>query len=572
MFFRVVTLFVLLLCRVAAYGAVNITIGEGNEIKLPDEYAAPEWTATWYLEDGTEIPAALLRVNGPTSVTILSNVGYVFAVLKEAETGKTTRTSGVNADRLRVRAATVKLDGTGHATSISFINNGVTGLPDFSVEIAGIVADAPAGKAVVVLPPLSGLVGEYDINVNFPERVGAMLLDNMGITAIEIDGACRNLLELSLDGNALTFAGLPEKLPERCVVSYGEQLPVHISTLADGITVDLSGQEVEDLAVEWFDENDEPIGEDCYEKEGLVYSFVNYTGKAWCRMTSESKGLSLRSNMVNVSVDFRPVLFASWAGAAGNAAFSITMAERGSVMIDDGEAVRVAAGEETWFRIPGGSGTMTVNVSSPGAVSGIDLREIGLYELEVQETATGLTALAVGGNALTPGKLPRWLPEGCEVDWGSQARIDISRLSNRQERWIDLSELKDVEVKWLDGLTGEPIDGTYIKERPKGLFTFSEDVGNVRGEVRSTKYDGLVWETSDVSFPVVDALESVIAETVREFCRVTEGRIISQCNERLRVYTTDGRLKCEIAPMGERSVPRGVYVVAGTGKAVVVRM
>ncbi|MDE6542670.1 MAG: hypothetical protein K2K76_01760, partial [Muribaculaceae bacterium] len=332
MFFRVISLFLLLLSQVSAYGAVNITIGEGNEIKLPDEYAAPGWIATWYLEDETEIPAALLRVNGPTSVTILSNVGYVFARLKEAETGETTRTNGVNADRLRTRVAKVTLDGTGSATSISFINNGVTGLPDFSVEIAGIVAEAPMGKAVVVLPPLSGLVGEYDINVNFPERVGAMLLDNMGITAIEVDGACRNLLELSLDGNSLTFAGLPEKLPEKCVVNYGEQTPVHISTLQDGITVDLSDQKVADLTVEWFDENDEPVGEDCYEREGLMYVFDNYTGKAWCRMTSESRGLSLRSSVVTISMDFRPVLSASWAGAAGNAAFSITMTERGSIV------------------------------------------------------------------------------------------------------------------------------------------------------------------------------------------------------------------------------------------------
>ena len=572
MFFRVVSMFLLFLSQMSAYGAVNITIGEGNEIKLPDEYAAPGWSATWYLEDGTEIPSALLRVGGPTSVTILSNVGYVFAVLKEAETGKTTRTSGVNADRLRSRVAKVTLDGSGSATSISVINNGVTGLPDFSVEIAGIVAEAPMGKAVVVLPPLSGLVGEYDINVNFPERVGAMLLDNMGITAIEVDGACRNLLELSLDGNALTFAGLPEELPAKCVVNYGEQAPVHISTLQDGITVALSDQNIADLTVEWFDENDEPIGEDCYEKDGQVYVFDNYTGKAWCRMTSESKGLSLRSSVVNISVDLRPVFSASWAGASGNAAFSITMTEKGSIVIDDGNAVRVDAGEETWFRIPGASGTMTVSASSPEAVDRIDLQGIGLYEFEVQQTATGVTSLAVGDNALTPGSLPSWLPAGCEVDWGAQARLDISRLCNRQERWIDLTEMNDVEVTWHDSRTGEPINEEWIRERPKGLFTFSEDAGSVWGEVRSTKYDGLVWETSEVAFPIVDGLVLVTGDAPQEMCRVAEGRIVSQCKERLRVYTIDGRLKCEIAPMGERSMPRGLYIVSGPGKAVLVRI
>ena len=220
-----------------SHAAVEITIGEGNEISLPSAYAAPQWTAEWFMEDGGAVPEALLRHNSGTSVSVLSNIGYVYAVLTEAETQRTVRTTGVNADRLRVRVATLRLDGTGSDNKMVFVNNGVTSVQEFSVEIAGIVSDAPVGIATVVLPQL---VGEYDINVNHPDRIGAMMLDGAGISSIDVDKSCRNLNELSLKDNSLGFGGVPEWLPEGCEVNYGMQSPVHISVLAAGMTVDHS--------------------------------------------------------------------------------------------------------------------------------------------------------------------------------------------------------------------------------------------------------------------------------------------------------------------------------------------
>ena len=132
-------------------------------------------------------------------------------------------------------------------------------------------------------------MGEYDLIVNYPERIGAMYLEDIGISEVEVDASCRNLAELSLGGNSLGFNGLTGILPDDCSVDYGEQALLHIPILSDGITVDLSAQSVSDLEVMWFSEDGEPIKEECYQKRGLLYSFTDFKGKMWCELSSQSK-------------------------------------------------------------------------------------------------------------------------------------------------------------------------------------------------------------------------------------------------------------------------------------------
>lgn len=572
MYFRAFLITLFLLFPVAAGAAVEITIAEGNEISLPDEYASPKWSAVWYFEDGTRVPDALLRVNSSVSVSLLSNVGYVYAVLTDTEDGTVRRTNGVNADRIRTKVATLKFCGTGTTTSLRLVNNGVTSVSEFSVEIAGIVAEAPNGIATVTLPVL---VGEYDVKVNYPERVGAMMFDNAGICSLEIDESCRNLVELSLDGNSLDFGGLPSWLPAGCHVSYGSQARVHISTLSDGVTVDLSPSIGTDRSVKvtWLDDAGEVIGEDCYERDGRVYTFTGYSGKAWCRMESENTGLVLQSSTVSIGGCMQPVLCASWAGASGNAVFSISVSERVSVSIDDGPAAVFDREDEIWLRMPGKSGSMTLYVSDASAVSTVDMRGTGLYDLELTEGATGVTHLLLGDNAIMPGLLPRGIPVSCEVDWGKQATVDISGLADRYERWIDLTGMGDVDVIWTDGATGETLESVMVTERPRGLFTFAAGVSSVRGVLMSRSAAGLVWETGEVVFPVYDSgLGSAAASGGQIGYRVENGCIVSDSGSVLSVYTPDGRLKCKIAPKGLVRLSSGLYAVCGDGVSGLVRL
>lgn len=550
-----------------SHAAVEITIGEGNEISLPAGYAAPQWTAEWFMEDGSAVPEALLLHNSGTSVSVLSNIGYVYAVLTEAETQRTVRTTGVNADRLRVRVATLRLDGTGSDNKMVFVNNGVTSVQEFSVEIAGIVADAPVGIATVVLPQL---VGEYDINVNHPERIGAMMLDGAGISSIDVDKSCRNLNELSLKDNSLGFGGVPEWLPEGCEVNYGMQSPVHISVLADGMTVDLSAVAMGDVTVSWYDDGGDPIDGSCYERSGQSYVFTGYTGKAWCSMTSASLGLTLKSTTISVGADMCPVFSGSWARAAGNAAFAVGVSERTAVAIDDGAVQMLEADADNWIRLPGKSGSMTLYASSVESVERMDLHGIGLYDLCINDAAR-LKSLVLDGNSFSPGSLPAGIPGGCEVDWGQQAIVDISRLSNPGERWVDLTGFSDIEVSWSDSSTGEPLTSAQIVERPKCLFTFAADVTGVYGVLRSISHDGLKWHTTEVRFP---GYNSQLGE-VSSRCGVysIEGNtIVSSGHAELRVYTLDGQLKCCVAPMGRSSLPSGIYVVSGAGVSDIVKI
>ncbi len=568
MYFREFLITLFLLFPVAAGAAVEITIAEGNEISLPDEYASPKWSAVWYFEDGTRVPDALLRVNSGVSVSLLSNVGYVYAVLTDTEDGTVRRTNGVNADRIRTKVATIKFGGTGTTTSLTLVNNGVTSVSEFSVEIAGVVAEAPNGIATVTLPVL--LVGEYDVKVNYPERVGAMMFDNAGICSLEIDESCRNLAELSLDGNSLGFSGLPSWLPAGCHVSYGSQARVHISTLSDGVTVDLSPSTGTDMSVRvtWLDDAGEVIGEDCYDRDGRVYTFTGYSGKAWCRMESENTGLVLQSSTVSIGGDMQPVFSASWAGAAGNAAFSVTVSERTSVAVDD-ERSRVAyTGDEIWLRLPDKSGSMTLYASLASSVCVADLSDIGLYDLDVSDCATGLEHISLGNNCISPLSVLSGIPKACCVDWGVQPDVDISGLANRDERWIDLTGFGDIHAVWYDCFTGNLLDEAYVKERPPMLFTFCDDVAGVRGVVKSASHDGLEWNTTDVIFKMHSSSVGTVAANRREgVYRVEEGCVVSECRHTLYVYMIDGRLKCKIAPMERRSLPSGLYVVSGAGNA-----
>ena len=571
---RVVFFVVLFLWPLSFSAAVNISIGEENEISIPEEYASENLAVSWFLEDGTLVPDALLRENSQTSVSVLSNVGYLYGIFTDQGTGRSIRSNAVSADRLRSTVARIRLDGTGTAKSISLINNGVTFTPDFSVEIAGIVADAPNGIATVVLPRLSELVGEYDLKVNYPERIGAMYLEDIGISEVEVDASCRNLAELSLGGNSLGFNGLTGILPDDCSVDYGEQALLHIPILSDGITVDLSAQSVSDLEVMWFSEDGEPIKEECYQKRGLLYSFTDFKGKMWCELSSQSKGLTLKSRMIYVGSDMSALFAVSVAGAAGNAVFSVTVTERTSIAVDNGEVQALEPGEETWLRVPVVSGTVTVSVSSGKSVCGLDLCNIGAYTLEIYDAAAGLRNLAVGGNNFTPATVPTGIPHGCVVDWGSQGMMDISGLADKHGRWIDFTGFTDIETTWIDGSTGERLVLSSVLERPSGLFTFSEDAGSsVRAVIKSAIYEGLEWNTSVVEFPNYNSsLPFVTDDDSKRFYSISDGYIISNSGSRLRVYTVDGILKREIAPMGRSSLSSGLYVVIGDGVSEVVRL
>lgn len=565
--YKLLVAVVVMMSAAVSHAAVEITIGEGNEISLPSAYAAPQWTAEWFMEDGSVVPEALLRRNSGTSVSVLSNIGYVYAVLTEAETQRTVRTTGVNADRLRVRAATLRLDGTGNVNKMVFVNNGVTAVQEFSVEIAGIIADAPAGIATVVLPQL---VGEYDINVNHPERIGAMLLDGAGISSIDVDKSCRNLNELSLTDNSLRFDGLPAWLPDGCEVSYGMQSPVHISVSADGMTVDLSALATGDVAVSWFDDDGEPIEGDLYERDGQSYVFTGYAGKAWCSMTSASLGLTLKSTTVSVGADMCPVFSGSWAGAAGNAALAVGVSERTAVAVDDGAVQMLEADADNWIRLPGKSGSMTLYASSVESVEMLDLHGIGLYDLYINDGAR-LKSLVLDGNSFLPGSLPAGIPVGCEVDWGQQAIVDISRLSDPGERWVDLTGFSDIEVSWFDSTTGEPLTSAQIVERPKCLFTFAADVSGVYGVLRSMSHNGLAWRSTEVKFPGYNSLLGEVSSRCGVYS-IEGNTIVSSGHAELRVYTLDGQLKCRVAPMGRSVLPSGIYVVAGAGVSDIVKI
>ena len=569
---RIIFSFILFLCSASVNAAVNITIGEGNEISIPEEYASPAWSAVWYLENQNKIPDALLKQNSPTSVSVLSNVGYMYGILTENSTGQSVRTSAVNADRLRSKIAKIKLDGTGTATSITLINNGVTHYPDFSVEIAGIVAEAPVGLATVILPPLYDKVGEYDINVNFPDRIGGINLDNMGISAIDIDKSCKNLLELSLDGNALGFDGLPDWIPDKCIVDYGTQSPIHISTLSDGITVDLSAQKVSDLIVSWFTDSNEEIDEDLYECDGLIYTFTGYVGKAWCRLSSLSRGLTLRSTIVDIGSDMRPLFTASWAGAAGNAVFAIGVTDNVLVAIDDGPTQLLLPGEDNWLRMPETSGTMTVNASDVSSVCSLDLKDIGLSNLIIHDKSSEIARIYLGNNKITPDNIPKGIPIKCEVDWGSQAAIDISGLVNRQERWVDLTGFDDINVQWVDNATGNQLSTQSFTERPRGLFTFTEDVSDIRAVISSALYEGLKWDTSVVHFPVYNSSLDEIIDDMQAYFHISDRSIVSDYSGSLYVYTLDGRLVKEIAPRGHCSLSSGLYIVVGAGRSRIIRL
>lgn len=570
MFLRELFVTVVLLWSAAvSHAAVPLTIAEGNEISLPVEYAAPQWTAEWFMEDGTRVPDALLRHNSGTSVSILSNIGYVYAVLTDAVTKETARTSAVNADRLRVRVAALRLDGTGSAGRMVFVNNGVTSVQEFSVEIAGIVADAPEGIATVLLPQL---VGEYDINVNHPERIGAMLLDGAGISSVDVDRSCRNLRELSLTGNSLRFDGLPAWLPDGCEVSYGSQSPVHISVQPDGMTVDLSAVAVGDVVVSWFDDNGEPIDTGCYERDAQSYVFTGYAGKAWCRMTSASLGLALNSTTVNVGADMSPVFSCSWAGAAGNAVFSVTVSERTAVAVDDGPVQVLEPGDDNAIRLPARSGSLTFYASSAAAVGALDMRDIGLYAMQLHDSATGLQSLLLDGNGFTPSAMPAGIPAACHVDWGRQAVVDISGLSDRQERWIDLTGLPDITATWYDASTRQPLAPAQIVERPARLFTFGADVAGVYAMLKSALYDGLEWSTTEVNF--LGGSSSLNTPTSCDALFSVEGNtLVSSCRSELRIYTLDGRLISTLPPMGRCPLSPGLYIVSSApGASTLIRL
>lgn len=85
---RVVFFVVLFLWPLSFSAAVNISIGEENEISIPEEYASENWAVSWFLEDGTLVPDALLRENSQTSVSVLSNVGYLYGIFTDQGTGR----------------------------------------------------------------------------------------------------------------------------------------------------------------------------------------------------------------------------------------------------------------------------------------------------------------------------------------------------------------------------------------------------------------------------------------------------------------------------------------------------
>ena len=152
--------------------------------------------------------------------------------------------------------------------------------------------------------------------------------------------------------------------------------------------------------------------------------------------------------------------------------------------------------------------------------------------------------------------------------------MDISGLADKHGRWIDFTGFTDIETTWIDGSTGERLVLSSVLERPSGLFTFSEDAGSsVRAVIKSAIYEGLEWNTSVVEFPNYNSsLPFVTDDDSKRFYSISDGYIISNSGSRLRVYTVDGILKREIAPMGRSSLPSGLYVVIGDGVSEVVRL